>query len=185
MSAPEVDREAALSARSAISATIRRAAVDVYGATATETPIPGFQVLTDPGIDDPLAGMRAAQLARNVAEREIEQYADQARGAGRSWDDVAAVLGIDQGRLGESLSPGEAVYALLVHDEPLPSTRSPWDVRDRTARWRCASCNQMVNDRGPYGDHPDDAESGHADSCKRHRADVAAWRKGAGLDGDE
>ena len=68
---------------------IERVARDVHGAQIVPVPIEGFERATRRTLDDPLAGVRAALLARDVAVAEMRAYAELARGAGRSWDDVA------------------------------------------------------------------------------------------------
>lgn len=154
---------------------IRLIARDAFGATWTETPIEGFRALTRAGLDDPLAGVRAAVLARNVAAGQMLDYAEAARGAGRTWDDIAHALGIDPERHDGPV--GELAFGLLVEDRALPR-HEPDLWHEPTARWTCTTCSQRVTDRGPYSAHPDDVESGHAPDCARHTADLAAYRAG-------
>jgi hypothetical protein len=41
--------------------------------------------------------------------------------------------------------------------------------------WRCPACGGLVSDRGPVSG-PRDDEPGHAGSCQRQAAAVAAWQ---------
>jgi hypothetical protein len=70
---------------------IRKAAEDVEGAKVVEAPIDGMTAVTRRVLDNPLAGLRAAALARNVAMKKLRDYAEQARGAGWTWDELAEV----------------------------------------------------------------------------------------------
>lgn len=158
----------------AVQAAIRVAAREGFGAEVVERPIPGLStVLQDV---EPLAGVRAAVLARDVAARQIREYAEQARGDGRSWDDIATALGVEGGE--GSVSRGERAYLHLVEDRPL-FTEDPdrsWARSVPVAHWRCASCGEMVTDRGPFEAAPFNNEDGHAPGCARHAAEVAAYR---------
>ncbi|WP_226367839.1 hypothetical protein [Pseudonocardia sp. ICBG162] len=152
---------------------LRRIAVEAFGSTETEVPIPGFTVFTDRRLDDPFAGIGAALLMRTVAEGQLYEYARAARAAGRSWDDIGAALDLPSG---EYRPVGEQAFDWLVcgrvpdsEPEGVRSWRTP------SAYWRCPSCDGVVTDHGPCGSHPDDIESGHTDGCARHRADIAAW----------
>lgn len=130
-----------------------------YGAQIVQVPIEGFERATKRTLDDPLAGVQAALLARNVAVVQMRTYAEQARGAGHSWDDVAEALGIEASEDGESRD--EQAYLLLIEGQPLTTDEPAW-FRRPTARWTCTSCGQRVTDHGPFQSHPDDAESGRA-----------------------
>src|SRR4051794_16909607 len=57
---------------------IRQVARDVHEAEIVEVPVEGYRLLTMPTLDDPLAGVRAAVLARDVAMGELLRYAEQA-----------------------------------------------------------------------------------------------------------
>src|SRR6185312_5323562 len=74
---------------------IQVAAREAFGAGVVERQIPGFSL---PHRDvEPLAGVRAAVLARDVAVRCVREYALAARAEGRSWDEVAVALGVERG----------------------------------------------------------------------------------------
>lgn len=84
-----------------------------------------LSLLTRPRLDDPLAGDRAALLARDVAKGRLLRYAEEARGAGRSWDEVAEALGIEATEDDEPRAV--QAYLLLVEGRPLPNAEpSSW-----------------------------------------------------------
>ncbi|MCD2193590.1 hypothetical protein LQ327_09375 [Actinomycetospora endophytica] len=126
---------------------------------------------------DPLAGVRAARLARDVAAGQLREQALHARGAGHSWDDIADALELtdtsdDSERCGQQL--GELAWEWLIeHRPPAPGGRRGMPG---SAVWVCTACRARVRDTGPYACHPDDRESGHASGCPRHRAALAAYR---------
>lgn len=163
---------------------IRRVAVEAFGAAVLEEPVEGFQILTIPVLDDPLAGVRAAQLMADVAAGELREWARRARGAGHTWDDVAGALElIESDPYGRT--PGEMAWEWLVEDRP-PTFAGPEHYRwPSSTSWMCTSCGRRVRDSGPYESHPDDREHGHAPGCARHDAAVAAWRRRTGWDDDQ
>jgi hypothetical protein len=173
------DRErAAVSLRRAIQVTAREA----FGAGVVERPIPGFSL---PHRDvEPLAGVRAAALARDVAVRCVREYALAARADGRSWDEVAGALGVERGE--GSVSGGERVYLHLIEDRPLYADDPDlsWAQRAAATHWRCGSCNQYVTDQGPFEASPEGNEQGHAAGCARHAAEMATYRGSATTDSD-
>lgn len=156
----------------ALQAAVRAAAVEVFGAARVQTPIEGHVWATREGLDDPLAGVRAAVLARGVAVAALRDYAMQARGAGRSWDDVGAALGLASGPGAGDGPRGEQAYLLLVEGRPLPEDAPSWS-RWLVARWTCAACGQRVTDTGPFEASPLNTEDGHAGDCPRHAAETA------------
>lgn len=106
-------------------------------------------------------------VARQIAQEAQVAFAYEvraARGAGHSWDRIAEhvpdfvpVPGDDGAqRLFESLTSASG-------------------GRSASVSWRCASCDGVVVDRGPYGGHPSDAEHGHLEECGRHRRDVEGY----------
>ncbi|MCM3846324.1 hypothetical protein ND486_08980 [Pseudonocardia sp. DR1-2] len=158
---------------------VRRIAVEVFGTTEVEVLIPGFTVFTDQKLDDPLAGVRAALLMRSVAEAQLYDYARSSRAAGRSWDEIGAVLSLPTG----GAPVGEAAFDWLVCGRvPDPEREGIRSFRTPSAFWRCSTCGEQVTDDGPFESHPTDNETGHADSCARHRADVAAWVELTGVE---
>lgn len=155
---------------------IRAAARDVYGAAVVETPIEGMQVMTRSGLDEPLAGVRAAVLARDVALRALREYAEAARGVGRTWDDIAAAVGLAP-TAGEGEPRDAQAYRLLIEGRPLPApAERPLRSHRRAARWTCGACGRRVTDAGPFEGAPLHTEAGHAGDCVRHAGEIAAYR---------
>ncbi|MEU7810999.1 hypothetical protein [Pseudonocardia sp. NPDC049154] len=155
----------------AVKDLIRRAACEVHGAHAVEVPVDGLRALTRTELDDPLAGIRAAVLARYAASAEIRAYAEQARGVGRAWDEIAKALGLDQTQFDDPRA--ELAFRLVAENRPLPF-RESFERLD--AWWRCGSCGQRIRDHDPFEANPADNEIGHAATCRRHAAEVAASR---------
>lgn len=89
----------------------------IHGAKIVERPIEVVAGMTRPTLDDPLAGVRAAALARNVTLSELRTYAEHARGSGRSWDDIAAALEVESATGDEPR--GQKVYLLLIEGRSL------------------------------------------------------------------
>lgn len=148
-------------------------AVEAFGATRLEDPIEGYRLLTRSRLDDPLAGLRSALLVRNVAAGRLIEFADAARAAGRSWDEIGAALDLEAD--GEGRSRAEVAFEWLVEGR-VPQAPDRWpSFHAPTTSWDCVTCGQRVTDRGPYESHPVDNEDGHREDCVRHRADVAAW----------
>ncbi|ALL79324.1 hypothetical protein AD006_28910 (plasmid) [Pseudonocardia sp. EC080610-09] len=88
-----------------VRALILRVAETVHGATLTHRPVPGYRVLTDTVLEDPLAGVRAADLVHRAALAQVRDHADAARAAGRTWDEIADALGIADGDTPAQNSP--------------------------------------------------------------------------------
>jgi hypothetical protein len=153
---------------------VRHTARDVFGAALTETPIAGMTVATPSGLDEPLAGVRAAVLARDVAAGQVRVYAEAARGAGRSWDEVGEALGIDADEYGEPRA--ELAFLLLIEGRPLPDSAPSFGSGRSAARWTCTACGQRITDTGPFEAAPFNNEDGHAGDCPRHAAEIAACR---------
>jgi hypothetical protein len=132
---------------------------------------PGYSTL----VDRPADYLAAAATARSVeyaAESLARDYARRARGAGRSWSEVAAALKFDAA--GHDDPSVDAFYWVA----PTPSQRFDSIVTS----WECASCAARVTDRGPFGGHPEEVEEGHLDSCARHQEDISAYRQQTGWD---
>jgi len=170
-----VNREVSPLERAAwwLRSAIRRTASEAFGAEIVRESIAGLTVHAE-ALDDPLTGVRAALLARNVAVAELRRYAEAARGAGRSWDEVAEALGIEAPDDGEPRA--EQAYVFLIEGRPLQRDESPrsWQT---AAHWTCATCGQRVRDSGPFGSHPDDVEDGHAANCARRAAALTAFHR--------
>ena len=113
-----------------------------------------------------------SNLVASTAESLARDYARRARGAGHSWDEVAAALKFDAA--GHDDPSVDAFYWVA----PTPS--QPFD--SIVTSWECASCAARVTDRGPFGGHPEEVEEGHLDSCARHQEDISAYRQQTGWD---
>jgi hypothetical protein len=109
----------------------------------------------------------------------LVEQAEAARAAGCSWDEIGEALGLSDDSGEEPRA--EVAFAEIV--EGRRSSRSWPRFEAPSMSWRCGSCGEWVRDYGT-GDssHPSDQESGHAPSCARHVADVAAWKSRTGWD---
>ncbi|MEU7811843.1 hypothetical protein [Pseudonocardia sp. NPDC049154] len=145
-------------------------AVEQFDGQVVVEPIEGYQMLTRRRLVDPLPGVRAAAVLRDAARRVLVDVVEAARAAGRSWDEVGEALGLPD----EGDPVGEVAFGLVVEGREPQCPRELF--RPPSSSWRCASCGELVQDRGPFESLPDDNESGHTDDCARHRADVRAWR---------
>ena len=181
MSGSDEVRQRAAEAASRARQHVRRVAVEVFGAVAVEEPVEGFRVLTRARLDDPLLGVRAALLVFEVAAGQMRGWALEARGAGRSWAEVAGALELDE-QDEENGPPDQVAWEWLVeHRPPHPNRRYRFEPASTV--WTCTTCRARVRDTGPFASHPSDREQGHAPGCARHAAAIARWR--AGLDDDE
>lgn len=160
---------------------VRRVAVEVFGAAAVEVPVAGFDLFTRRGLDEPLAGVKAARLVSDVAAGALREWALVARGAGRGWGEVAGALELDESEDGASAA--EVAWLWLVEHRP-PPPRGSAGLQAPSAVWTCTTCRGRVRDRGPFDSHPADCEQGHELGCARHAAEVAAWQERTGW-GDE
>jgi hypothetical protein len=171
MSAPQPSRETTIRyARNAA----RRAAIDLAvhdGAQVIRRPLFRGDPATVPDVE-PLAGMRAAREIELGARDAIHGYIRDARHAGRSWHQIGTALGLvpggDAQQVGDTV--GEAAFTFAAGN---PHS----EIAQRYGRaftWRCASCEGLIVDRGPFG-HPVDAEPGHADGCSRLAETIAEW----------
>lgn len=147
------------------------------GALAEREISPGRIEITHPQPADYAAGVAAARRVELRARSLVHDYATKARGDGVSWRDLVEPLGIHV-EPDSYEDPAAAAFEKIAGE--------PWQRFDtRTVSWRCASCGERVTDKGPYNGHPDDDETGHAETCERHRAEIAAYRERQGLDDDD
>lgn len=172
---------ARLDARHAVDRIITKLAVDGYGGTVHEDPIPGYKVLTRRRFDPATAALQAAVAVRNVAESLIHDHAMKARAEGTPWEDIGRALGFDGDDWADQ-PVGDIAYRVLVWDEDPPDVSPTWSRREGNAYWECRSCGERIKDTGPFESHPDDTEHGHTETCARHTAAVAAWKARTGWD---
>jgi len=115
---------------------------------------------------DALAGHHGA-LAKVAVERRLGAEAwrgfaravADARAEGFSWEQIAD--GTDGADAAEKLFESVSV--------------SGSRLGERYVSWRCGHCDGLVLDRGPYGGHPTDTESGHGEDCRRLGAEVSQY----------
>jgi hypothetical protein len=157
-----------------LQALVEELAVERFEGQVVVEPIEGYQILTRRRLVDPFPGVRAAAVLRDAARRVLVDSVEAARAAGRSWDEIGEALRLP----GDGDPVGEVAFALIVEGREPQRPRELFRVPSTS--WRCASCGELVQDRGPFESHPDDNESGHTDACARHRADVHDWRERTG-----
>ncbi|MGH3783351.1 MAG: hypothetical protein ACRDR6_17120 [Pseudonocardiaceae bacterium] len=118
---------------------------------------------------EPLAGVRAALFVSRAATGQIREYAEQARGAGVSWQQLGEVLGLAEEATYYDIPLGEAAWSFVIE-----GIRPGQDHNSRryqlSARWTCGVCGERITDRGPA-----EPSEGHADSCSRLAAEAAAY----------
>ncbi|MDQ3579569.1 MAG: hypothetical protein M3443_18625 [Actinomycetota bacterium] len=110
------------------------------------------------------ATVRAALLLRDAANARAHRAISEVRGEGGTWERVAELLGLPE----EHDDGGSAAERAFDFVAPTVLFRSP------TTSWRCTSCDRVVTDHGPWN-HPSDNERGHASTCTRHNAEIAAY----------
>lgn len=127
-----------------------------------------WAVLTYPTAADPLEALKVARAIADHGRGMVRDYALKARGAGRTWAEIAGPLGV----AAEADDRAQEAFLFVV------GPRYRFDPQ--YAYWRCISCGERVRDSGPYGGHPDDSETGHTETCERHTAAVAAYESEMG-----
>ena len=121
----------------------------------------------------PLAGLQAALTVARMAQAEAYSFAKALRGEGRSWLEIADLLEIPWS---EEYVRVERAYELVAG----PADNRRGAFADLRVFWTCSGpngCGEHVVDRGPYDGNPVDCEGGHADGCRRHAADQAAYER--------
>lgn len=110
-------------------------------------------------------GIAAARWVAARANSLVHEYAKKARGDGVPWRNLADPLGIEVDAWED---PAAAAFEHVAG--------TPVRTFDTlTVLWRCGSCGQLVTDRGPYNGHPVNNETGHAETCARHQAEIDAY----------
>ncbi len=121
---------------------------------------------------EPLAGMQAARDLELGARQTAHDYIRRARETGHSWHQIGAALNLTPGgdaqQTGESL--GEAAFTYAAGNPNSEYARR----YGRSVSWTCQSCDRAIADHG-LDDGPADSEHGHANSCQRLAATIAAW----------
>ena len=174
MDQPEDDYEARAKALRAGRSAARRATMDLArdanAAIISQPLFPGAQsTIRDV---EPLAGLRASRDLELGVRYTARYYVRNARAAGHTWQEIGEVMGVTPN--GEPELAGdttaETAYSYAAGS---PDSETAWRY-GRLFAWRCASCEGVISDKGPFN-HPADNEPGHADDCARLAAAVAAW----------
>lgn len=119
----------------------------------------------------PLTHLEAAVWLRGHADQQIRHSITKARSAGVSWTEIGKVLDLP--------GPPRGDYDLAVAAFEYALSHS---FSDQNVYYDCDACGQAIKDHGPYDPHPEDQESGHAETCERLRAAVAAYKRRMGDD---
>jgi hypothetical protein len=173
MSTPEVSGEAWENAVSKARWATRQAAINV----AREAGVPLIRRPLFSGAQstfedvEPLAGLRASREVELAARSNTQNYVRDARGAGRTWQEIGEALDLtpDGEADPESGTVAEAAYSYAAGR---PDTNTAWRY-GRSFPWTCQSCEGLIRDNGPFSG-PADNEPGHAEGCPRLAAAVAA-----------
>lgn len=107
----------------------------------------------------PVPALTAALLLSRLFTDQARRQIRRAREAGVSWAGLAPVLGMDDGEAAFEWATGG------VEDR--------W--RRSSVPYRCPACAELICDYGPYENHPEDNESGHAPGCARHLTALLTW----------
>ncbi|MBC9000477.1 hypothetical protein [Micromonospora aurantiaca (nom. illeg.)] len=118
----------------------------------------------------PLTRLEAAVWLRGRADQQVHSAITKARGAGATWAEIGKVLDLPEQRGDYDLAVAAFEYAL------------GYSFSDQNVYYDCGACGQGIKDHGPYDPHPEDQESGHAETCERLRAAVAAYKRRMGDD---
>ncbi len=149
------------------------AAADTRAAPGTDPPV--WEVTVPRRAADPVAALQASRDLYAAARRLLTEYAQAARAAGRSWDELGAALNLPS----DDYGPGYAAFDYIA------APADPFTVR--CVSWRCACCGHRVTDHEPWTPNPDDNEHGHSLDCARHNTEVTAyleqeWAEGGDTD---
>ncbi|MGH3574117.1 MAG: hypothetical protein ACRDUW_20230, partial [Pseudonocardiaceae bacterium] len=149
-------------ARWAVQAQIREVAALLEGSSVFGSPAATVE---------PLAGVRAALFVSRAATGQIREYAEQARGAGVSWQQLGEVLGLAEEATQHDTPLGEAAWSFIIEGIRPGQDHDYRRYRYQlSARWTCGACGERITDRGPA-----EPSEGHADSCSRLAAEAAAY----------
>jgi hypothetical protein len=119
---------------------------------------------------DWIAGLYAVAQVDAAVQRQRVEFTLRARGAGKTWQQLAeALLGASAHKVASDadLLAYTAFTAFLV----TAGTRQPG--QERTCSWLCDTCGAQITDRGPYPVDPAARELGHLDSLRAARRRTA------------
>jgi hypothetical protein len=121
--------------------------------------------------DDAVA-VRAGRELERQARLAVVAAVKRLRAEGRTWRDLAALLGLDSESLGTPIA--DAAELAFAYCAGLP--RAPTFTRPSLI-WECRSCGEMVVDQGPDV-KGDERELGHAAGCRRIATHHVGWDRG-------
>jgi hypothetical protein len=116
----------------------------------------------------PEAELQALTSLRSGVEASIPTAAARCRGRGKSWDEIGQILGFKDD---DRHRRGELAWMAVV-----PQNDSYWGLTRPSLTYTCKSCTRTIHDYGPFEQHPDDNERGHADDCAIYQAALSAWK---------
>jgi hypothetical protein len=125
--------------------------------------------------DDAMA-VRAGRELEIAARLAVVAAVKRLRGQGRTWRELAGLLGLDSHALGVQIA--DAAELAFTYCAGLPA---PPVFAGPSLVWQCRSCGETVVDHGPDV-RGAEAELGHASGCRRLGGGVAAGTA-AGSDG--
>jgi len=115
----------------------------------------------------PAMQLEALNLIGTALAQGKREAARGLRSEGKSWADIAPLLGIE-------LDPGDPGVSAFEFVAP---GRKDFPLDPRTCSWSCDTCGKYISDSGPYNPHPSDQERGHTEDCTRHNKEITAYRK--------
>jgi hypothetical protein len=170
MSTPEANREARVKAIQSAQEAAHRTAFEL--ARDAGAPIISRQEYHGSRFNvqdvEPLAGLKAAREVELGARFNAGSYIREARQAGHAWQEIGEALSLTP--IGEEDTIAEAAYTYAAGRPDSEHARR----YGRYVTWRCASCDGLVRDRGPFMG-PVDNEPGHTEDCTRLAAESAPW----------
>ena len=133
------------------------------------------RVATWSGVDprDDAVAVQAGRELERQARLAVVAAVKRLRADGRTWRDLATLLGLDSETLGTPIADkAELAFAYCAGLPRAPTFVWPSLI------WGCRSCGEMVVDLGPDVKGDED-ELGHAAGCRRLTThDVAGWGRG-------
>ena len=136
---------------------------DAVAQRTLSSPVSGERWFAGREPTDHLAAVVVAGQVVDIAKGLVREWATAARGAGCSWEQIAAAMSIV-----DVDDPGVEAYLRLT--DGISGSSVAW----ASLRWTCDECRRTVRDAGPWSANPADNETGHSPDCPRHIAEIDA-----------